>query len=166
MTEIQIPVSPLTADDFSPFGDVMELSGVGHEINQGTTRRFHDLAQLDLLQNGGAPLFNLFRAAPRPRPIAVKLMERHPLSSQAFFPLDNRPWLVLVAPPSPEPSIDALRAFLAGGRQGVNYHREVWHHPVLALKEETDFVVIDRGAEDENCDEHFFDSSLNITIDY
>jgi ureidoglycolate lyase len=43
-----------------------------------------------------------------------------------------------------------LRAFVTDGRQGVNYARGVWHHPVIALGRETDFVVVDRGGPGDN----------------
>jgi len=45
----------------------------------------------------GRPLISIFRAAPRPIPFSVKSLERHPLSSQAFYPLDATPFLVVVA---------------------------------------------------------------------
>ena len=44
-----------------------------------------------------------------------------------------------------------LRAFISNGRQGVNYHRNVWHHPLFAWQSETDFLTVDRGGKD-NCD--------------
>ncbi|NQU56633.1 MAG: ureidoglycolate lyase [Rhodospirillales bacterium] len=49
-----------------------------------------------------------------------------------------------------------MRAFISDGAQGINYHRRVWHHPLVALAEEADFLVIDRGAEGEDCIEHHF----------
>ena len=44
-----------------------------------------------------------------------------------------------------------LRAFITNGEQGVNYHRNVWHHPLFAWQRVTDFLTIDRGGSD-NCD--------------
>ena len=44
----------------------------------------------------GATNVSLFLGQPTAMPIAIKLMERHPLGSQAFIPLQDRPWLVLV----------------------------------------------------------------------
>ncbi len=166
MNTISIAVSNLTRDAFAAFGDVIEADGEYLEINQGTTLRFHDLARIDVMQNEGRPLFNIFRASPRPRPIAVKLLERHPLSSQAFFPLDNKPYLVLVAPAADKVEVGKMYAFIANGRQGVNYHRGIWHHPLLAIDEQTDFIVIDRGGEGENCDEFYFPQDTEIFIDY
>ena len=79
-------------------------------------------------------------------------MERHPLGSQAFLPLNERPYLIVVARPG-ELSSSGLRAFATRGWQGVNYARGVWHHALLALEETGDFVVIDRGGEGPNLDE-------------
>lgn len=82
----------------------------------------------------------------------LKVMERHPLSSQAFYPLSTFPYLVVVAPTG-ELDPSAIVAFLAQPNQGVNYHRGVWHHYSLALAGISDFLVVDRISDDENCDE-------------
>jgi ureidoglycolate lyase len=166
VNNLSLSVSKLTQAAFAPFGDVIETRGDFLEINQGTTKRFHDLAKIDVTEDSGRPLFNIFRAIPRPQPIAVKLLERHPLSSQAFYPLDKKPYLVLVAVAADEVDVAAMCAFIAHGQQGVNYHRGVWHHPLLAINEESDFIVIDRGGEGENCDEYYFPEDSNIFIDY
>lgn len=158
--------APLTAAAFAPFGDVIETAQARErrEINYGYTQRFHDLARLDLTGAAGTPLVSIFRSTPLARPVAVKVMERHPLSSQAFFPLDDRPYLVVVADKG-DFDIAHLRAFVAAPRQGVNYHAGVWHHFSLALDATSDFLVIDRGGSEKNCDEVFLDAD-NITIDY
>ncbi len=39
-----------------------------------------------------------------------------------------------------------MRAFVSDGWQGVNYAKGVWHHPLLALDEVSDFVVVTGGA--------------------
>ena len=80
------------------------------------------------------------------------MMERHPLGSQAFLPMSERPYVVLVAPIG-ELYEGSLRAFVTRGWQGVNYARGVWHHPLIALGGISDFVVVDRGGEGNNLDE-------------
>ncbi len=152
MAALQLKPKPLTREAFAPFGDVIETDDAERLlINEGTTERFHDLAKVEL--GGGRALINIFRAQPRPSPIAIRMMERHPLGSQAFVTLERRPFLVVVAPPGAPPEAAALRAFITDGNQGVNYHPGVWHHPVLALVQETDFLVVDRGGPGGNCDE-------------
>lgn len=166
METIRLTIHPLTRENFAPFGDVIETEGAHHyPINSGHATRFHDLARLDVLAEGGRPLVNIFRASPWPMPLRVQMMERHPLSSQAFLPLDQRPFLVVAGPPGDQLLARDIQAFISNGRQGVNYHRGAWHYPVLALAENTDFVVIDRGGPGANCDETYFEAE-QIILDY
>ncbi len=144
----------LTGAAFEPFGDVIETHGADNfPINQGTTVRFHDLAAIDVGAEDGRPMVNIFRGEPRIYPFRITMMERHPLSSQAFFPLDRRPYLVVVAPAGDAPRAEDLVAFMASGGQGVNYRRGVWHHPLLAVGERSDFLVIDGGGVAGDLDE-------------
>ncbi len=146
----EIAVRPLSKAAFAGFGDVIETKGAGQLlINAGTTTRFHDLAALDVAEQGGRPLLSIFRGQPFIFPIEITMMERHPLGSQAFFPLANRPFLVVVAPDeNGRPGTPLV--FLATGDQGVNYARNIWHHPLLALQAESDFLVVDRGGAETN----------------
>src|SRR5690242_17404422 len=117
-----LQAEPLTAAAFAPFGDVIQTVGhVPRMINEGTCERFDDLAPVDVLANGGRPLISIFRAAPRPLPFEVRVLERHPLSSQAFYPLDGVPFLVVVAEDSDAstPWSRRIRVFRAAGNQGV-----------------------------------------------
>ena len=143
---------PLTRKGFKPFGDVIEMEGSAHyTINQGFTERFNDLCLVDVATEGGTTNVSLFLGQPRPSPIAIKLMERHPLGSQAFLPLQDRPWLVLVAEDVHDHS--SYRAFTATGQQGVNYARNVWHHPLLVMDADSRFLIIDRKGPGNNLDE-------------
>ncbi len=147
----ELLVEPLTRSAFADFGDVIELDGAHHyPINGGTCERYHDLARVDVGE--GRTLINVFRGQARSFPIPIVMLERHPLGSQAFVPLSDRDYLVVVAP-SGELDPARVRAFLARPRQGVNYAKGVWHHPLLALGEVSDFLVVDRGGAGNNCDE-------------
>ena len=151
---VRVPVQPLTRDSFRPYGDVVEIGDSRHyTINQGFAERYADMAKLDLLEDSGAPNVGIVRAKPRQFPLQVKLMERHPKSSQLFIPLAARPFLVLVAPPGDRPEPKNIMSFKTMAGQGINYGRGVWHHPLIALDQSTDFLVVDRHAKDENCDE-------------
>lgn len=163
----RITPKPLTRDNFAPFGDVIEVSDQTHHfsINQGYTERYHDLATLDVAEDGGRPLINIFRATPLAQPVAIRMMERHPLSSQAFIPLSGNPYLVVVAPAG-EFDVSKLEVFLGQPHQGVNYHRGTWHHFCLALNACSDFLVVDRGGEGKNCDEIELDGSLEIDVEH
>lgn len=158
-----LAIEPLTRAAFEPFGDVIELDGAKQiPINLGTTIRFHDLCKVDVTDEGGRTLVNLFRGQPRVLPFEVKMMERHPLGSQAFIPLDDRPYLVVVAPAG-ELDESQIRAFVTRGWQGVNYAKGVWHHPLIALDKVSDFIVVDRGGEGLNLNEQDLRESLWLT---
>ena len=88
---IALKPEPLTKTSFAPFGDVIEIEGVQHfPINQGFAERFNDLARVDVGAEGGSVNISIVNAVVRPKPIALKLMERHPLGSQIFYPLQDR----------------------------------------------------------------------------
>jgi ureidoglycolate lyase len=145
--------APLTAAAFAPFGDVIETAGRAPRwINHDTCERFDDLAEVDVAGEGGRPLISIFRATPRALPLPVQGLERHPLSSQAFYPLQVQPFLIVVAEDGLGPVAPRLRAFLSSGRQGVNFRRNTWHHELLALQQTSLFLVIDRGGPGENCE--------------
>lgn len=149
---------PLTAQAFAPFGDVIEaIDGVNQfTINDGFTERFHDLAVVDTNSQNGRTGMSIFRSTPLQRPIKITMMERHPQASQAFMPLGQEPYLVVVAPKGDFDSRQ-LKVFIAQSHQGVNYHRGTWHHYCLALNQVSDFLVVDRIGDGENCDVTFSD---------
>ena len=163
-----IPITPvaLTAKAFAPFGDVIETDGAEiRVINNGTTQRFHDLARVQALGAEARVLVSIFRGEPFEFPLTITMMERHPLGSQAFMPLQDRPWLVVVAPDEGgRPG--QPRAFLVepaeGGLRGVNYAPGTWHHPLIALSRQGDFLVIDRGGKGNNLEEFFYDKPWRV----
>jgi len=155
MTDIII--EPLTAEAFKPFGQVIQTEGTEHfTINNGTTERFHDLARIELGGIGSRPLISIVRGQPYELPLALKLVERHPFGSQAFFPLSEHPFLVIVAEDdNGRPT--GLRAFLTGPGQGVNLAMNTWHGVLTPLEAVSDFFVVDRGGEGNNLEEFHFD---------
>jgi len=159
----RISTAPLTKAAFAPYGEVVEREGADLvTINQGFATRVNGLAQIDVAAGGASVNVSLFVAKARPLPIDVKLMERHPLGSQLFFPLQDRPWLVLVCS---DPLVTATyRAFEASGRQGVNYARNVWHHPLLVLTDEERFLVLDRKGEGNNLEEVWLDDEHRVCL--
>jgi len=154
---------PLTAETFVPFGTVIETAGAeSFSINDATTTRFHALAEADPGPEGEA-ILSIFRATRWPQPVEVKMLERHPLGTQAFFPLSPEDWLVVVAA-GERPGADDLRLFRARGDQGVQYARGVWHHPLLVLTEQQDFLVVDRQGPGENLEEIEMRIGMSISI--
>lgn len=142
-----IRTEPLTAEAFAPFGDVLQAAGDFRLINDGMCKRHHDLARMDM---GDARAgLSVFRAVPRALPYDFALIERHPEGSQAFVPMTEHPFLVIVAPnPQAQP-----RAFLTNGAQGINLHRGTWHGVLTPLAEPGLFAVTDRIGTSANLEE-------------
>jgi ureidoglycolate lyase len=151
-----LSIEPLTTAAFAPFGEVIEAAaGTRHfSINDGYAERYHALAHMDMVGEGGHAIVSIFRALPRKFPLAIDVMERHPLGSQAFVALSPMSFLVVVAAPAESIDPGSIRCFLAVGGQGVNYARGTWHHPLIAIDKPGDFLVIDRDgpAVPGNCD--------------
>ena len=149
MTRI-LRTEPLTAAAFAPFGDVLEASGDFRLINAGLCKRHHDLARLDFADAGAG--ISVFSAEPRSLPYQLDLIERHPEGSQAFLPLHQHPFLVIVAA-GPE---TVPRAFLTNGAQGINLLRGTWHGVLTPLQAPGLFAVVDRIGSTANLEEHHY----------
>lgn len=148
----EIVAEPLTREAFAPFGEIIDTNGAASfPINQGRTERFHALATVELLGDDPRAILSIFRGQPL-EPLTITLMERHPLGSQAFVPLNNQPFLAVVAPPGDFDEF-AIRVFLVRGDQGVSYRAGTWHAPLLPLEADADYLVVDRQGGGNNCDE-------------
>ena len=153
----------LTAEAFSEFGDVISTTdNASHLINQGNTERFAELTIVDAATQDGKAAVHIFRSQPLSLPLVIVEMEKHPLSSQAFMPLHNRPFLVIVAPPGKQVDSDTVRAFITDGKQGINLRRGTWHHYQVSLGQESDYLVIDRIGPGRNLEEQRLDPILIV----
>ncbi|MBD3679694.1 MAG: ureidoglycolate lyase [Rhodobacteraceae bacterium] len=153
----RIPIEPLTADAFAPFGEVLEAAGDPDKlINRGLCGRWHDRAALDFGPQGRAGI-SIFRAEPRALPYSLDMVERHPEGSQAFLPMAHTPFLVIVA--EDEDGVPARpRAFLTAPGQGVNYRRGTWHGVLTPLSDPGLFAVVDRIGDTPNLEEYWFET--------
>ncbi len=143
---------PLTIAAFAPYGDVLDATGTPDRmINAGLCARFHDRARIDIA-DGRAGL-SVFDAVARSLPYAFDLVERHPLGSQAFVPMTQAPFLVIVAPDE-HGTPGTPRAFLTNGAQGINLHRGTWHGVLTPLQAPGRFAVLDRIGEGPNLEEY------------
>ena len=78
------------------------------------------------------------------RPLQVRYLERHFQHTQAFIPLGGKPFMVVLAPPSPAdlPDPREVRAFRFDGSAGLCLHIGTWHEFPFALEDGTDIVVV------------------------
>lgn len=160
----QVKALRLDAAGFAPFGDVLEARGAPDTlINDGVCARFHDRATLDFAQQGRAGL-SIFNSEPCTLPYRCTLLERHPLGSQAFVPMHQNPFLVIVAGDRDGTPGDP-RAFVTAPGQGINLHRGTWHGVLTPLARPGLFAVVDWIGTAANVDIHHLAEPFTVTWD-
>lgn len=128
MTTIRtLSARPIDAAAFAPYGQLLEQPANG--------TRDDYVGRLEAETTGRRANLAVIRATPRPLPLRIDAMERHPFSSQAFLPLAVERYLVLCCPSRADgtPDLDRLDAFIVRGDQGLNYSRGTWHHPMTTI---------------------------------
>ena len=147
-----IKIQPLTAESFLPYGEIIACEGNDFfHINDQQTERYHALAVAETDAKVGLSIFRNIQTTAIP--FAIEMLERHPVGSQAFIPMQGQKFLIVVAP---------NLAFISNGTQSVNYRAGTWHHPLLTFEAPSDFVVIDRIGTGPNCDVYTFPEKIFI----
>ena len=148
--KITINPKPITKENFSKYGDVITTKDIKPlEINDGYAKRFDGIANLDTSIDGGETTICIFSALKRSFPMKIDMMEKHPLGSQAFIPMQETTFLVLVAPKGGTPNIDEIESFIVPPHIGVNYNPDIWHFPLIST-EDMNFLVVDRKGSGDN----------------
>jgi ureidoglycolate lyase len=163
MTTVTLRPIPITAERFAPFGDVISASTSAlSAMNDARFERFDDRANIDIDENdGGHVAMSIVRCrTPTTLPYRIELVERHPLGSQAFVPLAPFSFIIVVAEPGETVSTGDLHAFVTNGSRGINYHRGVWHMPLIGLQRGQSFLLVDRAPGKGNCDEFVFSDPI------
>lgn len=162
MTITLVP-KPLTGERFAPFGDVIEsVVDRTAAMNAERFERFDDLCKLDMADDGRVAVSIARCRVATALPYRLDMVERHPLGSQAFVPLGPSRMIVVVAPPEESVEASDLCAFVTNGRQGINYHLGTWHMPLIAFENGQEFLIIDRAADQPNCDMHSLDEPVML----
>lgn len=158
---ISLTPLPLTSERFAPFGDVIEASrSRAVTMNDARFERFVDLCNVDV---GGHVSVSVARCRTATSlPLRVDKLERHPMGSQAFVPLQPCITVIVVAPPVEDVDVSDLRAFVTRPRQGFNYHRGTWHMPLIALSVGDEFLVVDRSDAEPNFEEIILDDAVML----
>jgi len=147
-----ITINPklITKENFSKFGDMITTNDIKPlEINNGYAKRFDGIANLNTSKDNGETIISIFSALKRSFPMRIGMMEKHPLGSQAFVPMKETTFLVLVAPKSNKLDLNRIEAFIVPPGTGVNYNLGTWHFPLIAT-ENMDFLVVDRKGSGDN----------------
>ena len=161
-----LPIKPLTQRGFAPYGDVIESEGrESFFINNDMAERFHNLAKVEALGDDAGAIISLVHSKQFDMPRKVDHVENHPLGSQAFIPLDEAPFIVVVGKAAEIPDVDGLEAFVTNGRQGINYHPGTWHHVLLTPFEPMRFICVDRVGSGNNCIDYFIDEARQYQLE-
>ena len=164
MSQSAIKPVPITAERFAPYGDVIHAAkSTMAAMNDAKFERFHDLAKIDVESAGGRPAISIARCRTAITfPHRFDLVERHPHGSQAFIPLAGFSFIVVVAPAGEAVDPAELCAFVTNGTQGVNYHKGVWHMPMIAMEAGQEFLIVDRAPTTDNCEEFVLGDPLTL----
>ena len=150
MTNFVIKPKPINKENFKKFGDMITTTDIKPiEINEGYAKRFDGIANLNTSKDNGETTISIFSALKRSFPMKIDMMEKHPLGSQAFIPMKQTTFLVLVAPEGNKPDLNKIEAFIVPQEIGVNYNPGTWHFPLIAT-EDMNFLVVDRKGSGDN----------------
>jgi len=164
MEKIIIP-NKITKDNFSSFGDIISTKDVKPiDINEGYAKRFDDLTDIDISNDEGKAIVSIFSALKRNFPMKIDMMEKHPLGSQAFIPMKETTFLVLIAPQGDKPDINMIKSFIVPPGIGINYKPGIWHFPLISTVD-MNFLVVDRKGPGNNLIIHNLEKE-KITLEY
>ncbi len=148
--EVLITPKVINKENFLKFGDVISTKNIEPiNINNGYAKRFDGIANLNTSKDNGETTISIFAALKRDFPMKIDMMEKHPLGSQAFIPMKETTFLVLVAPEGEKPDIKKIESFVVPPGIGVNYNPGTWHFPLIST-EDMNFLVVDRKGSGNN----------------
>ena len=140
----------ITRKNFAAYGDLISSDNIKPiDINAGYAKRFDNLANINTSRDGGKTIISIFSTLKRTFPMKINMMEKHPLGSQAFIPMKETDFIVLVAPPGDKPEINKIESFVVSRGMGINYKPDIWHFPLIST-ENMNFLVMDRKGTGDN----------------
>ena len=140
----------ITRKNFAVYGDLISSDNIKSiNINAGYAKRFDNLANINTSRDGGKTIVSIFSTLKRTFPMKIDMMEKHPLGSQAFIPMKETNFIVLVAPPGDKPEISKIESFVVSRGIGINYKPDIWHFPLIST-ENMNFLIMDRKGTGDN----------------
>jgi len=161
-----LDIKPLTQAGFAPYGDVIESEDRNSFfINNDMAERFHNLSTIDVKGDDAGVIISLVHSKQFDMPRKLDHMENHPLGSQAFIPLDESPFILVVGEAAETPDLNRVEAFVTNGQQGINYHAGTWHHVLLTPYAPMRFICVDRVGSGDNCVDYFIDEAEQYRLE-
>ena len=154
--KIIIKPKKINGKNFKKFGDLIStIKKKPMKINNGYANRYDNLCKINTSTKNGNTIVSIFSAKKRKFPMNIKMMEKHPLGSQAFIPMKESTFLVFVAPRGEKPNVKKIESFIVPKQTGVNYKPGIWHFPLIS-KKKMNFLVVDRKGKGNNLVIHNF----------
>lgn len=136
-----ITATTVTAEAFSPFGEVLEPTGpplphvYGDALDVYRAGTFESDAKVEFIATRS-----------RLRELRVQYLERHRQITQTFIPLGGHPILLVVAPPDAAlvngiPALEDVGAFVVPADRAVNIWRGTWHEVPFPLVDQSVSLV-------------------------
>ena len=148
--KIIIKPKKINGKNFKKFGDLISTRKRRPiKINNGYANRYDNLSKISTSTKNGSTIVSIFSAKKRKFPMNIKMMEKHPLGSQAFIPMIECTFLVFVAPQGEKPNVKKIESFIVPKQTGVNYKPGIWHFPLIS-KKKMNFLVVDRKGSGNN----------------
>ena len=141
---MNLQINKISRENFSKYGQLITTQNLdSKDINEETTKSFYDLVNIEIYGEDKECRVNIFKSTKRIFPLEINMLENHPLSSQAFIPLQHTKFIVVVAPVANTPDINLIEAFYVSSEEGINFKPKVWHFPLIAT-ENSNFLTIDK----------------------
>jgi ureidoglycolate lyase len=158
----------IDAVSYAPYGALVTAGDpdAARSANHGTALAWDALATLENLRPHARVVASLFRCRAHHGPVLpVTRLERHARSTQMFVPMGGARYLVIVARGGDAPDLSTLAAFAVQGACAITYAPGVWHHPMVALDRDVDFVnVIAADGTEGDCDEVAIDAGIAVRV--
>ena len=156
----------INKENFSQYGQLISTKNINSEnINSNTTKSFYDLVDITILGDDNQCRVNIFEAKKRKFPLEINMLENHPLSSQAFIPLQKTTFIVVVVPCSKIPNLKLIESFKVPENEGINFMPKVWHFPLIAI-ENSNFLTIDKKNSKNNLEIYNFKNNDKLLLNY
>ena len=163
---MNLQINIISKENFSRYGQLITTQNIlTQEINEKTTKSFYDLVDIEIYGEDKECRINIFKSTKRIFPLEINMLENHPLSSQAFIPLQKTNFIVVVAPVSEKPDINLIEAFQVFPEESINFKPKVWHFPLIAI-ENSNFLTIDKKDSKNNIEIFNFQNNDKIFLDY
>ena len=163
---MNLQIKKISKENFSQYGQLISTEDIDSQnINEETTKSFYDLVNIEVYGDDKLCRVNIFKSQKRTFPLVINMLENHPLSSQAFIPLQQTDFIVVVAPISHNPDINLIEAFHVSPEEGINFKPKVWHFPLIAT-EDSSFLTIDKKDSENNLEIYNFHNNVKIFLDY